>query len=757
MALKVAELLATLGLDAKSMDRTLRVELDKTKRAVAKGMGDAAKDGGDELVDGLERGARDSIDAMSRALDRGRSDVERVGIRTGEGFADAVERGAQSVDGIDASSLAGSASAFASEGSTLGEAFADGVSTGARSVSASIDPGSLGGSRSEFAAAGEQMGDALADGIEGGIESGTGSMDQAVGGFLDSLPAAMLGPATAAGAGLAAAIGIGMQEGLSSEATQKRLAASLNLDGVDASMVGETVSNLYAAGWERGQAAEAVQAVYAGLEESGASASALEDLSTQALAFADVFETDVVTAVELARTLVSEGLAKDATEAFDLMSTAMSSTDIFNRDELKDAVREYAKYFDGIGIDGPRALAILSEAAEGGSYALDATGDSIKEFGVIMRDMPDGARDALERMGLDVGDLQAKIAEGGPAAEDAFGQIVTAIQGIEDPLARGQAAAAVFGTPFENVTTDIEGVDTVLQSLVNGGMTDFEGASARNVEAVDTMQAKIDGYSNSLKETLGQAVGGAVLMVGGMFDEDMRDQWSEGWDNLRTLASTGALGTAADVVTALGDGARDATGTVFAWLGSIPGYVAAMPELISEAASGMWDGIKDAFKSAMNWVIEKWNGLSFTMPKIEAFGQTVGGWSLNTPDLPKFHMGGTVPGAIGAEMPIMALGGERILTIEQQRDLDAVLNADLSSALSGPRSGAMAAAAGGSSVDFRSLESKIERLADMAASAQPVSVHAPIHTTASAPATLREITMAAEAGVLVKDRRIGES
>jgi hypothetical protein len=59
----------------------------------------------------------------------------------------------------------------------------------------------------------------------------------------------------------------------------------------------------------------------------------------------------------------------------------------------------------------------------------------------------------------------------------------------------------------------------------------------------------------------------------------------------------------------------------------------------------MFDGIKDAFKSAMNWVISKWNDLAFTIPTVDTHipgvGK-VGGFTIGTPDIPLLARGGFI-------------------------------------------------------------------------------------------------------------------
>jgi hypothetical protein len=81
-------------------------------------------------------------------------------------------------------------------------------------------------------------------------------------------------------------------------------------------------------------------------------------------------------------------------------------------------------------------------------------------------------------------------------------------------------------------------------------------------------------------------------------------------------------------------------------------FVRGLPGRIRSAAGGMWDGIRDSFRAALNWIISKWNGLSFTLPAISVFGKTIGGMTLSTPDIPHLARGGIITG------PTLALLGE---------------------------------------------------------------------------------------------------
>lgn len=72
------------------------------------------------------------------------------------------------------------------------------------------------------------------------------------------------------------------------------------------------------------------------------------------------------------------------------------------------------------------------------------------------------------------------------------------------------------------------------------------------------------------------------------------------------------------------------------FLFSIPGRVGGM-------FSGMWDGMKNAFRAVINWIIRAWNSLHFTVPSfdthIPGIGK-VGGENIGVPQIPELHSGG---------------------------------------------------------------------------------------------------------------------
>lgn len=93
-----------------------------------------------------------------------------------------------------------------------------------------------------------------------------------------------------------------------------------------------------------------------------------------------------------------------------------------------------------------------------------------------------------------------------------------------------------------------------------------------------------------------------------------------------------------------------------------------LPGKVSGAVSGLFDGIKNAFRSAINFVIRAWNNLSFTLPtiKIPGFdppgpgptfpGVTVGGQTFSTPNIPQLAAGALVKASPGGTLALLGEG-----------------------------------------------------------------------------------------------------
>jgi hypothetical protein len=86
-------------------------------------------------------------------------------------------------------------------------------------------------------------------------------------------------------------------------------------------------------------------------------------------------------------------------------------------------------------------------------------------------------------------------------------------------------------------------------------------------------------------------------------------------------------------------------GSVTDKVGSLVHFFTGVPGKIRSATSGMFDGIKDAFRSAINYVIGGWNRLHFGIPSIDTHIPgigTIGGGSFGVPQIPYLAKGGDI-------------------------------------------------------------------------------------------------------------------
>lgn len=586
-------------------------------------------------------------------------------------------------------------------------------------------------------------------------ESSTRRWGASIDGMGDKLKSGTddLGKFAIAAAGIGSAIGLGMQA-FDNMDVESRLAASLGATGDLAAQYGDMAGSL----WKQGlagsmdEAAAAVEVVATSFVTAGSEGErSIDQISESALNFSKVFGTDVNEAVQTASQLVTNGLAKDSTEAFDLMTTSFQRVPGAMRDELPEILNEYGTNFRALGFDGQESFNILVSAASQGKFALDKTGDALKEFTIRATDGSKSTADAYKFLGEDVDSMATSVAAGGESAQLALQYTAQKLLEIEDPAVMAQQAIALFGTPLEDLSVDQ--IPKFLQSLTGAEdqMAGFAGSSEQMGETLNSgpnhaMTELKNTIQGELMDTLGsiaswmidnqgatQAMGVAIgVVAAALISAKVAATGYAIVQGVMAAASgAGAAGLAAGslsagaysiavgistaatwafnaamavltspitliilavaalvggliwfftqteigqkIVTAAWDAILagwnwlwdkvsvgiDAFGNALGWIGEkagqakdwvvekfneLVGFVTGLPGRIGSAASGLWDGITNAFKSAINWIIQKWNNFrlsfDFTIPIINKKISL----SLDTPDLPLLRDGGTIAG-----------------------------------------------------------------------------------------------------------------
>lgn len=305
-----------------------------------------------------------------------------------------------------------------------------------------------------------------------------------------------------AGAAGATALAAGMVGNLENEAVGDKVAASLGLSPAQQKVSGAAASKVFAGAYadNMGEASDAVGTVMSSLDGMRtASAQVLGDTTIMAQNYAHTFDTDVSEAVSSVGVLMKTGLAKNATEGFDLLTAASQKVPKAMRSDMLEASNEYAKHLAGLGYSGQEAFGILATAAQGGSIALDKTGDVLKEFQLRSSDMSSGTKTAYKSIGLDAHTMANDILAGGNKAKTATELIAKKLLSIQDPAKRANTAIALFGTPLEDLGVDK--IPAFLQSMSGAApaLENVDGAAKRMGDTLnDNGKARVDAMRNSV-------------------------------------------------------------------------------------------------------------------------------------------------------------------------------------------------------------------------------------------------------------------
>lgn len=269
-----------------------------------------------------------------------------------------------------------------------------------------------------------------------------------------------------------------------------------------------------------------------------------------------------------------------------------------------------------------------------------------------------------------------KIKEGAVKAKDgivsAFDKVVTFVKGIPGKI--GTALSTTWDKFKASATTAKDWVVARFNSLLDWIKT-FPGKFWNGLKTMwDKYREAASGAGSWVREKLNNLIEWAKGF-GSRFWNALKNMWTDfrekassaaSWvrEKLNDLVSwvKGVPGRFAANISGMWTDFREKASEAKKWvtgkLQDVVDWVKKMPGRISSAATGMWDGLKSAFKSAMNWIIGKWNGLEFKLPKISAFGKTIGGTTLGTPNIPYLANGGIVPATPGGVGAILAEAGQ---------------------------------------------------------------------------------------------------
>lgn len=292
-----------------------------------------------------------------------------------------------------------------------------------------------------------------------------------------------------------------------------QLQAQLGLTAQDAKKFGQLSADLYseAFGESIDQVNEALslvtQAFGLSIETQRGS---LALLTGDLLNFSQVFGVDLRDAVRAVASLVNTGLAKNTTEALDLITRGFQ-TGANLSDDLIDTLTEYPTLFRALGLSGAKAIGILRQGLQGGARDTDQIADALGQFAEKGKTFSQTTVDAFRVLGLDAGKMLRIIGDGGEGAAEGLDMVLDSLRNIENPVIRNQVAIALFGDKANELQAALLAIDP---SEAVAALGEVEGAAKRVGDTLATDPAvKLEAFKRAVETNVTLFLADTVIPI----------------------------------------------------------------------------------------------------------------------------------------------------------------------------------------------------------------------------------------------------
>jgi phage-related minor tail protein len=337
-------------------------------------------------------------------------------------------------------------------------------------------------------------------------------------GVMDKVGEKFTASAAVIGAGVGAALGVGIANAMDVGAANDKLAAQLGAGPAEAAQLAKVSASVYANAW--GDSVEtvnlAIRGVYQNIGDTSNAEGGLEGVTTKALALASTFDQDLTMATAAVGQLMRTGLAKNADEAFDIITTGLQSSADKSGDYL-ETLNEYSTQWRRVGLDGKTATGLLSQGLKAGARDADQVADAIGQFGERALAGGKPVDEAFKSIGLNSKTMAKMIGAGGDQAKKALQMTMDGMRGTKDEQVKLNAAAALFGDPGNVLGAALFKLDPATAAAA-AGMDHAAGATDRLVK-------QVGGNAAATLETFKrQALGRLTEVSGGFIAFAMKHQ-----------------------------------------------------------------------------------------------------------------------------------------------------------------------------------------------------------------------------------------
>ena len=234
------------------------------------------------------------------------------------------------------------------------------------------------------------------------------------------------------------------------------------------------------------------------------------ELAKQARIISQVFDLELNETLETAAAL-SKNFGITGAEALNLLTETLEKGGNA-RGELLSQLQEYSVQFAEVGLSASESLAIITQF-ESSALVTDKAADSIKEFGIRIRELTPATDAALAGIGLSGKKIQEEIKNGTKTVFDVLQDVSSELGNFSDNAQEvGVVMADVFGGPGEDLGA------SAIKSFANLNLElgDMESNLSESEKATNRLAEAQAQLQNSLSDS-DSFVGGLSLSLTNFF------------------------------------------------------------------------------------------------------------------------------------------------------------------------------------------------------------------------------------------------
>ncbi|HBF3512533.1 TPA: phage tail tape measure protein, partial [Clostridioides difficile] len=235
---------------------------------------------------------------------------------------------------------------------------------------------------------------------------------------------------------------------------------------------GEALQQVYANnfGEDMGDISEVMSLISQKLD--GIDASNIQEVTESAIMMRDTFDMDVGESLNAVNSMMRQ-FGISAKESYNLIAQG-AQQGLNQNDDLGDQLAEYSTYYAQMGFSAEEMFNMMKNGAESGVYQIDYLNDALKEFNIRAKDGSNGTKEAFEALGFNADELTKKFANGGSSAKEAFVEVTTALNNLDDNVLKNQIGVQLFGTKFEDLEADAVTALTNIEGSISSSKDKLE-------------------------------------------------------------------------------------------------------------------------------------------------------------------------------------------------------------------------------------------------------------------------------------------